>query len=400
MEALVVREDFPKVAQELRDADVAWSHTREAPRGEADVLRQRYQEVRGQVKARVDSYFARKAEEEASHRAAKEAICAEADALADSSEWVKAAESFKALQERWKTIGPTSRRDSEVLWKRFRAACDRFFARRKEDRGRRKEEWGRNLGQKEALCAQAEALQSSTEWEASAAEVRRLQAAWKGVGPVRRSQADQIWQRFRAACDAFFERYKHRDELAQAQALEEREAGLGALEALLPSEGVSSSPPEDLALKVQGILARARQIPLLRPEEERLTLRFVAVRDGLVESYPESFRGTDLDPAANKAKREKLCGRVEALAAEAEDFDREKPPYSTEDLARLLKEALAARTIGGAPDLQARRRALQEEVEAARNGWNRVGPVPGEAGLALERRFQAALARVPGRVRS
>jgi hypothetical protein len=391
LEALLPREDYPKIAEELKEADVLWARTRHAPRGEADALRQRYQDVRAQVKTRLDTYFAQKAAEEASNRLAKEGICAEAEALAGSNDWVKSGEALKALQERWKTIGPTARHDSWVLWKRFRAACDRFFSRRQEDRGRRREEWARNLEQKEALCVQAAALRDSTDWEPASAEIRKLQAAWKGIGPVRRSQSDQIWQRFREACDAFFERYKRRDELAQAQIRAEREAGVGELESLLEA---GSRSPGDLQQKVQSVQARARQIPLPAPEEEALKRRFLAARDRLIEAYPQDFRGSDLDPGPNRARREKLCGRVEALAVEAEALEQPSTPSTSEDLARRLKEALAARTIGGAPDVAAKRRGFREEAEAARTIWNRLGPVPGEGGLALEKRFQEALERL------
>jgi hypothetical protein len=389
IEALLAREDLPKVAEELREADALWAKTKHVPRGEDDVLRQRYQDARAQLRTRLDAYFAQKKAEEAANREAKERICVEAESLADSTDWVKSATALKALQERWKTIGPTSRHDSWVLWKRFRAACDRFFSRRHEDRGRRKEEWTKNLAQKAALCAQAEALRESTDWDKTSAEIRKLQKDWKGIGPVRRSQSDAIWQRFRQACDAFFERYKKKDELAQAQLRTERETVALELESLL-----GAPSPEGLAQRVQGLFARARQLALPPEEEEVAQKRLVAARDRLIEAHPEAFRGGDLDPEANRAKREKLCGRVEALAEELEALERAEGPKTSEDLARRLKEALAARTIGGAVDQAAKKRALRDEAEAARSSWVRQGPVPGETGAALEKRFREALARL------
>jgi hypothetical protein len=392
-EALLPREDYPKVAEELRQLDAAWQQTQQAPPGQADVLRKRYQEVRGGIKARLEADLASRRNEEAANRAAKETLCSEAEALSDSTEWLQAGEGLKVLQQRWKAVGPTSRRDSLRLWTRFRAACDKFFKRRHEDRARRKEEWGRNLAQKEALCAQAEALQGSTDWERASGEIRKLQAAWKDVGAVRHNRSDQVWQRFRTACDAFFERYKHRDELALKELVEQREAAIAALEAFLP-EG--TTPPEDLARTVQALQAQAQKSPLpSRSEEQKLYARLIAARDRLAETYPESFRGTELDPEANRVKREKLCQRVEGLAGEAESLGRDTRPSSAQELALRLKEALAARTIGGADEAASRRRALQEEAALARSNWNRIGPVPGEAGRALDKRFEEALARLP-----
>jgi hypothetical protein len=390
IEGLVTREDYDKVAVELRQTDEAWQRARQAPPGQADVLRKRYQDAHALVKARIEADLAKRRAEEGANRAAKEALCQEAEALSSSTDWLKTTEAFKALQTRWKAVGPMPRHQSERLWARFRAACDTFFKKRDEDRDRRKEEWGKNLTQKEALCAQAEALQDSTDWDTAAAQVRKLQAAWKAVGPVRRSQSEKIWQRFRTACDAFFERYKHRDQLKLKELLDTREGLLGSLEALVGQDPA----PGDLAKEVQALLAKAEQAPLPdRAQEERLQRRFVEIRDRLIEAHPESFKGSDLDPEVNRAKREKLCARVEALAEEAAALGQEAQPASAQELARRLKEALAARTIGGAEGSSSKRKALQDEASSAKQSWSRIGPVPGETGKALATRFEQALAR-------
>ena len=82
----------------------------------------------------------------------------------------------------------------------------------------RKHEWADNLAKKEALIAEAEQLAQSTEWDKAAARIKQLQAEWKKIGPVRKNKSEVVWQRFRAACDTFFERYKTRDQVAIAPA--------------------------------------------------------------------------------------------------------------------------------------------------------------------------------------
>lgn len=392
VETLAGREDLEQVARELHEADARWAEVRQAPRDEAETLRQRYQAARARVKARVDAYFAQKAEAEAERVKQKEALCARAEALADSTDWLKTSEELKALQARWKEVGPVSHRRSQALWQRFRAACDRFFTRRQEDLRRRKADWAANLERKGVLCARAEALAESTDWEAAATEVRKLQAEWKTVGPVRKDKSEAVWQRFRKACDAFFERYRRRGELERAARRAERERLCVELEALLPPLGERPPAAEGLPQQVQALLAGWRQAPPLPPEdEESLSRRLAQARDRLIDAYPDSFRGTELDPAANRAKREKLCARVEGLVS-AGGGGAKQNLYG-EELARRLKEALAANAIGGPADSEARRRAETEEVEAAQAAWKRLGPVPGEVGAALEERFRKACAR-------
>ncbi|MBI3931968.1 MAG: DUF349 domain-containing protein [Acidobacteria bacterium] len=390
MEALAPVADLERVAREMHQCDARWAEVRYAPKGEAETLRDRYQAARSAVKARVDEYLAEKAKKEAENLEAKRGLCERAEALADSTDWLKTAEELKALQAQWKAVGPVPRPVSEAVWKRFRGACDRFFTRREEDLKHKKEEWSANLVKKEALCVRAEALAESTDWEAAAAEVRRLQTEWKAIGPVARKKSEAVWQRFRKACDAFFERYKRKDALALEAKRAEREAVCRELEELIPAEG--SPVPEDLAAKVVALQGRLRQgVSLPHDEEEALARRFVEARNRLVAGHPESFRGTELDPETSRTRKEKLCARVEALVASAEAGG--EGDLSGESLARRLKEALAANTMGAGADVEARKRAEAEEVKSAQAAWNRLGPVPGAAGTALEERFRSACTR-------
>jgi hypothetical protein len=281
-------------------------------------------------------------------------------------------------------VGSVRQRDAKSVWERFRKACDRFFSQRKEDLRRRKEDWTRNLEKKDALCAKAEALAASTDWEAAASELRALQAEWKTVGPVRKSRSEAVWQRFRKACDAFFERYKRRDEIGRAEEEGRREALCAELEALAPAgDGLAS--PEDLLQRV-----RAAQASWGGGAPGALQERFGAAVQALVLAWPASFEGTDLDPEANRKKRERLCAKVEELVAAER-----KAPEVTSDLAARIKEALASNTMGAKKDAPHRPR-LAEDVEAARAAWKRVGPVPGDAGRALQDRFEAACRRALG----
>ena len=390
MEALAAQTDLDKVAKELRTLDGRWAEVRIAPRDEATSLRQRYQTARAPIKEKLDAHFAEKAARENENLRLKQELAGKAEALAESTEWMKASEELKALQARWKEIGPAPRKAGDAVWKRFRAACDTFFSRRQDDLKKRKHEWAANMAKKQALSERAEALAGSTEWESAAAEVRKLQAEWKTVGPVRRDRSEAIWQRFRTACDAFFDRYKHRDEAERQARLAQREAVVQELEKLVAGAGTDPAPA-GVADEIQKVVTRARQgTPLAPADEEALGARVAAARERAVAAWPEAFRGTDLDPEAARARREKLVARVESLTAQAE------PPASAlsgQDLARRLKEALATNTMGGRGEVEAKRRAEVDEVKAAQAAWRRLPPLAGDAGQALEHRFRAACDR-------
>ncbi len=391
MESLLGREDLERASREFHECDQRWAEARHAPRDEAPALRARYQAARAKVKAQLDAFFAKKHEGEAANLKLKEDLVARATALGQSSDWAKTAAELRSLQEQWKKVGPVARRQSEEVWKRFRGACDLFFTRQKEDLRKRKDEWKENLGKKQAFIAAAEALVDSTEWDKAAAQVRKLQADWKSVGPVRRNQSEEVWARFKKACDAFFDRYKRRDQVAAEAKRAEREAICVELEALLPPEP-GSEPPAGLAEKIQALLTQTRQKPLPPADEQVLGQRFLDTRGRLIAAFPQAFKGTELDPDTTRTRKEKLLAQVEALAVNA---PAPEEPLSGDALARRLMEALATNTMGGAAEAEAKKRAEREQVEQARAAWQRLGPVPGEEGQRLEERFAKAVARFP-----
>src|SRR5262249_42132234 len=150
------------------------------------------------------------------------------------------------------------------IWERFRAACDKFFTRRHEDLAKRKVMWAENFAKKEALCVNAEAVADSTDWEAAAAELRRLQAEWKTIGAVKKRRSEPIRQRLRAACDKFFARYASRHDIAKAERVAARETIVSELEHLAPpaaeGDGASAAePPADLAATVRVLRNRWQQ---------------------------------------------------------------------------------------------------------------------------------------------
>jgi Domain of Unknown Function (DUF349) len=376
-EALKEAEDLEKAAEQLRDLDARWKQAREAPKDQAEALWTRFKAARDTVRARCDAYFAKKAEELAHNLGKKEALCVQAEALADSGDWLKTTEALKKLQAEWKEIGPVAHNKSKPVWDRFRKACDRFFSRRDEDRGRRREEGAQNLDKKRELCARAEALAESNDWDTALAQIKALQGEWKQVGPVRASQSDAVWKRFRSACDLFFDRFKRRDELAD-------DAAVAAREALCTEvEGLGAEPVESLAAKVLAAQASWRQAKAVsREKAEALGARFAAAVAGLIEGQPAAFAGTELDPEVTLKKMEKLCAKVEAAHAAAAP---EGNQPAVADLAKRLRDALASNTIGGREAVEAKWREATVEVEAAESAWHRLGPAPG--GQDLRARF-------------
>ena len=393
-------EDLEKVARELHEIQERWKTVAEAPRAQAQALWHRYRQAADPLQSRVREFFAVRNEERRGNLQKKIALIERAEAIADSTDWIKTADELKKMQVEWQQIGPVPRQDSKAVWKRFRDACDRFFTRRNTDLAQRKEVWSANLTRKEALVNRAEELAAAVgEWDKHAGEIRRLQAEWKTIGPVRRNKSEAIWQRFRAASDLFFERYKRRDEIELQSKQADREGLVVELESLAPTSNgseVASSPARHDG--AEGLLERVRSLrsrwnlttPVVRHGADPLSARFMTALERVMAAHPEAFAGTELDAEANRQKMDRLCARVEALTAETAVA---QAPTGSQALAAMLREALAANTIGGRAGEESKWKAMAEDVRQAQAAWSRLGPVPGDVGRALSERFHRACNR-------
>ncbi|MEZ5293598.1 MAG: DUF349 domain-containing protein [Vicinamibacterales bacterium] len=398
MEALltVADEDPAKAAEEMRRLQEKWKPVAAAPRSQGETLWTRFKAAQSAVYEKCKDYFSQQAAERQEALKKKEALCERAEALKDSTDWVRTAEAMKQLQAEWKAIGPVTRGREKAVWERFRKACDEFFTRRQSDMKQRKHDWGENLAKKEALIAEAEQLAQSTNWDQAAARLKALQVQWKTIGPVKKSKSDQVWERFRAACDAFFERFKHRDQEAIQTKFVDRDTAVAEIEALVPDDGAPM--PDDLFNKVQAARARWLQGPelprhVLTPLAERVNNALLT----LVTRWPEAFSGGDLDPESTARRMEKLCAKVEGLVpSDGAGAAPAAPMSPAEMLAKQWREALAANTMGAGAARQAeeaRQRATDQELRSAQAAWLRLGPVPPDVRRPLQERFDKAVRR-------
>ncbi|MBS6459629.1 MAG: DUF349 domain-containing protein [Alistipes sp.] len=176
-----------------------------------EALWERFKEASSKINRSHQEFFENLKAEQLNNLERKTALCEQVEALAADSlsshkTWNRASEKLLEIQKEWKTIGFAPKKDNTKVYERFRAACDAFFARKREFYSEVKDDMEKNLRLKEEICEAAEKLQESEEWKAATDELLALQARWKEIGAVSRRHSDAIWKRFRAACDKFFER--------------------------------------------------------------------------------------------------------------------------------------------------------------------------------------------------
>ena len=184
--------EFGPVAKEFRDN--VWERFKSA----TSVINKKYQ-----------SFFEELKDQQAENLAKKVALCEKVEEIAarqvnSSNEWNAFSKEIEELQKEWKNVGFASKKENQKVYERFRAACNQFYGRKREFYNEYKDSINTNLEKKIALCEAAEALKNSTEWKKATDQFINLQKQWKEIGAVPRKKSEQLWKRFRGACDEFF----------------------------------------------------------------------------------------------------------------------------------------------------------------------------------------------------
>lgn len=212
-EKLNDEEDIVLAFKRLQNLHDEWRQTGPVAKEVREEIWARFKDASTLVNKKYQGFFEERKARELENEKAKTEICERVEALDFSSlktysAWDEMTKQILAAQEDWKKLGFASRKANNALFTRFRSVCDKFFTLKAEHYREMKEELAANLAKKTALCEKAEALKDSTDWKKTADELVRLQKEWKTIGTVPKKHSDNIWHRFQAACDTFFESRK------------------------------------------------------------------------------------------------------------------------------------------------------------------------------------------------
>ena len=198
---LTTRKEWNRASDRLLEIQKTWKTIGFAPKKDNNRIYERFRTACDRFfEAKRLFYAGVKAEMEHNLQLKLE-LCEAAESLSGSEEWKKATDELIALQARWKQIGAVARRHSDAVWKRFRAACDKFFERKSAHFASVDGEHEENLRRKLALLDEMEAA----DVKAGGYEViRDFQRRWGEIGFVPIKQKDAVQKRYKAAVDALF----------------------------------------------------------------------------------------------------------------------------------------------------------------------------------------------------
>jgi len=172
--------------------------------GDIGVLDAQLAELIAKTSVKKEEVAAAKAQARADAISAKEALAAEAEQLATSTQWKASGDRLRAIIEEWKAIKGVDRKTDDVLWKRFSSARDAFSKARGSHFAQLDKQREAAKQIKLKIVAEAEELSTSTDWGPTASRMKSLMSDWKAAGRAPRDSEDALWAQFRAAQDAFF----------------------------------------------------------------------------------------------------------------------------------------------------------------------------------------------------
>ena len=190
-EALAESEDVVEAFKELQKLHEQWKEYGPVAKEHREAIWERFKAATSVINRKYQTHFETIKQQQADNLAKKTALCEKVEEIAarevdGSNQWNAFSKEIEDIQQEWKAIGYASRKDNQKIYDRFRAACDKFYGRKREFYNEYKDSINANLEKKVALCEAAEALKTSTEWKKATDQFINLQKQWKEIGAVPR----------------------------------------------------------------------------------------------------------------------------------------------------------------------------------------------------------------------
>ena len=311
-----------------------------------------------ELKSKRSQFMAQQEKQKGDNQKTKERLLEEIRTLVDSEESHKSMEEFKKLQEQWKAVGSVPPAQSKSLWASYNALVELYYNKRSiyfelKELDRRK-----NLEKKLSLCERAEKLVESTSIQQAIKELHELHNEYKHIGPIPREEQDKVWQRFKTASDAIYNKKREYYQELKKQKDENLALKLTLCEQIEKEfSDYQSEKIADWNTKTKELLELQKQWEEIRfiPKEKikEVSKRFWSAFKAFFHNKNNFFKTVEQFREENLAKKVDLCERAEELTGSGQ------PPQK---IAQSLKD-------------------LQKE-------WKEIGPAPAKQKQAVYERFK------------
>lgn len=196
--------DWNALSKQMENLQAQWKNVGFAAKKENQKIYDRFREACDKFYNSKREYYANFKNVMQDNLKLKEQLCEKAEALMESEDWKKATDQLIQLQKQWKEIGPVARKQSDAVWKRFRAACDHFFDNKAKHFDKVDEQYSGNLALKLALIEEVKAYKVGDTREEDINAMREFQNRWNAIGYVPFKEKEKVQKEFNTALDMHF----------------------------------------------------------------------------------------------------------------------------------------------------------------------------------------------------
>lgn len=231
----------------------------------------------------------------------------------ETSDWTSVDSEIEALSDQWKKVGRVVKEKSDEVWERFKHLRDQYFALKLEFNEEYRGELEKNLKTKTQLAEKAEALLKETDLALASKEMNILNKRWKEVGPVPRNASEIVWERFKAASDAFSQiRNENLDTIRDAEQhnLELKEALITKAESIIETDGA-----EEQREIIEKLFQEWNSIgPIPKRKTKKVWSRFKKAIDKIQDQRRNYFKQQRLEQKENLSQKRDIIEKITALA--------------------------------------------------------------------------------------
>ena len=377
-EELAKSENSVESFKELQKLHEQWKEFGPVAKEYRDAIWERFRAATAVINKKYQAHFEGLKEQQQDNLAKKTALCEKVEEIAareinSSSQWNALSKEIEEIQAEWRKIGFATRKDNQKIYDRFRAACDSFFARKRDYYSVFKENMSGNMDKKMAIIEEAESLKDSKDWKATGDRLIELQKQWKEIGAVPRKKSEQLWKRFRAACDAFFDQRDKSEERPK----NDFRANLIAKRALIDEIKAFELPADEQeARSAASAFAEKWNAIGFVPFKEKETVQ-AAYKEAMQAKFPgfgsrgerprrEGGRGEQRSRGP-LTEKEKLMQEYNAQQQEIQTYENNIGFFGQSKGAESLKAQMQARIDAAKENL----RSLMEKIRALENKENK-----------------------------
>lgn len=304
-------------SNEVKGIEKRWENVRLLPAEESEQLEKRFTQLKEVFEQNRVQYLVERKQKEEDNMAGKMLILDKMEALINKlnenvGDWSAIEEEYQELQREWKKVGRVSKEKAVELWQRFKVIRSDYIEKKLQFDEVYRKQIEKNKSKKIALCKEAEALLEEEDLAKAARDINKLHKQWKETGPIPREMAEELWQRFKTASDAFNKKKSENIELLREQEKQNYEA---KLELCAKAEAIQNTESWNEGTHLmQQYMDKWKTIgPVPRRKTRKVWKRFKKAMDTFYQRKREFYKELRNDQKDNLLQKREIIKKIREL---------------------------------------------------------------------------------------